>query len=388
MTIRRQVIFWAVGAAAFVVLLLLLRSILLPFIAGLGAAYFLDPAVDRVEKIGAPRWLATSAITVVFFAIVVGGGVLLFPVVQGQVLQLAGNLPEYVARVQESVLPLVERGLALISRGEAEGPGGASSLITSNAGKIVGDVLKGVLSSGLALFNLLSLIFITPVVTFYLLRDWDRIIAKVDSWLPRQHRTTIHEQLHKIDEALAGFLRGQTMVGLILAVLFSIALSLAGLQFALVIGIFSGLITFVPFAGFILGFAVALLFAFLQWGADLLNVGIIVGIYVALQVIETAVLTPKFVGSRVGLHPVWIIFSVLAAGALFGFVGVLVAVPLAAVIGILIRFSIGQYLGSPLYLGAGGTQSGPTPSGQAPSGQVPPGQAPGPDGGGGREAGG
>ena len=369
MTIRRQLIFWAVGGAAFVVLLLLLRSILLPFIAGLGAAYFLDPAVDRLEKFGAPRWLATSAITAVFFAIVVGGGVLLFPVVQGQVLQLAANVPDYAARVQETVLPVVERGLALISRGEAEGPGGAGSLVTSNAGKIVGDVLKGVLSSGLAFFNLLSLVFITPVVTFYLLRDWDRIIAKVDGWLPRDHRATIHEQLHEIDEALAGFLRGQTMVGLVLAVLFSVALSLAGLQFALVIGIFSGLITFIPFAGFILGFAVALLFAFLQWGADFVNVGLIVGIYVVLQVVESAVLTPKLVGSRVGLHPVWIIFAVLAFGVLFGFVGVLVAVPLAAVIGILIRFSIGQYLGSPLYLGAAANESGPPSPGQTPGGE-------------------
>lgn len=362
MTVRRQIIFWAVGAAAFVVLLMLLRSILLPFIAGLGAAYFLDPAVDRLEKAGAPRWLATSAITLVFFAIVVGGGVLLFPVVQGQVLQLAANVPEYAARVQETVLPVVERGLALISRGEAEGPGGATSatsLVSSNAGKIAADLLKGVLSSGLAFFNLLSLIFITPVVTFYLLRDWDHIITKVDSWLPRHHRAVIHEQLHKIDEALAGFLRGQTLVGLVLAVLFSVTLSLAGLQFALVIGIFSGLITFIPFAGFILGFAVALLFALLQWGGDFVNVGVIVAIYVILQVVESAVLTPKFVGSRVGLHPVWIIFSVLAAGVLFGFVGVLVAVPLAAVIGILIRFTIGQYLGSPIYLGTGGNEGEP-----------------------------
>jgi predicted PurR-regulated permease PerM len=141
--------------------------------------------------------------------------------------------------------------------------------------------------------------------------------------------------------------------------LFSVALSLAGLQFALVIGIFSGLITFIPFAGFILGFAVALLFAFLQWGADFVNVGVIVGIYVVLQVVESAVLTPKLVGSRVGLHPVWIIFSVLAAGVLFGFVGVLVAVPLAAVIGILSRFAISQYLGSPLYLGACANTGGP-----------------------------
>lgn len=377
MTVRRQVIFWTAGAAAFVVLLLLLRGILLPFIAGLGAAYFLDPVVDRVEKIGAPRWLATSAITAIFFAIMVGGGLLLFPVVQGQVLQLTGNAPEYLARIQESVLPVVERGLSFISRGDAEGPGDASSIVTSNAGKIIGDLVKGVLTSGLALFNLLSLIFITPVVTFYLLRDWDRIIAKVDSWLPRQHRATIHEQAHAIDEALAGFLRGQTLVGLILAVLFGVALTVLGLQFGLVIGIFSGLITFIPFVGFILGFAVALLFGFLQWGADFVNVGAIVGIYVVLQVVETAVLTPKFVGSRVGLHPVWIIFSVLASGALFGFVGVLLAVPLAAVIGILIRFAISQYLGSPIYLGVEANESG----------MAPPTQAPRRDGEGGREAG-
>ncbi len=369
MNVRRQLIFWAAGAVVFVVLLLLLRSILLPFIAGLGAAYFLDPVVDRLERIGLPRWLATSAITVVFFAVVAAGVVLLIPVVQGQVMQLAENAPTYAARIQETVVPFVERGLSFLSRDAAEGPGDATSIITANAGKIIGDIVSRLLSSGLALFNLLALVFITPVVTFYMLRDWDRIVAKIDSWLPRQHRATIHEQVHEIDEALAGFLRGQALVSLTLAVLFAVSLTVAGLQFGVVIGIFTGLITFIPFVGFILGLAVALIFAFLQWGADFVNVGTIVAIYLVLQIIESAILTPKLVGSRVGLHPVWTIFSVLAAGVLFGFVGVLLAVPLAAVVGILVRYAISQYLGSPLYLGRAANLPADTAQESGPSGE-------------------
>ena len=369
MNVRRQLIFWAAGAAVFVVLLLLLRSILLPFIAGLGAAYFLDPVVDRLERIGLPRWLATSAITALFFAIAAAGVVLLIPVVQGQVMQLAENAPGYAARIQETVVPFVERGLSFLSRDAAEGPGDATSIITANAGKIIGDIVSRLLSSGLALFNLLALVFITPVVTFYMLRDWDRIVAKIDSWLPRQHRETIHEQVHEIDEALAGFLRGQALVSLTLAVLFAVSLTVAGLQFGVVIGIFTGLITFIPFVGFILGLAVALIFAFLQWGADFVNVGTIVAIYLVLQIVESAILTPKLVGSRVGLHPVWTIFSVLAAGVLFGFVGVLLAVPLAAVVGILVRYAISQYLGSPLYLGRAVNLPADTTQVSGPSGE-------------------
>jgi predicted PurR-regulated permease PerM len=361
MTMRRQLMFWGIAAVVLLAIVFLLRSILLPFVAGLAVAYFLDPAVDWVVRRRAPWWLATSAVTAAFFLLLGLVTILLLPLVQGQVEALARSFPAYVAKVQTLLLPLVDRVLANFPLADADGPGDAGQLLTENAVRVVGNLFSRLLSSGLVLFNLLSLIFITPVVTFYMLRDWDRIVAKVDSWLPRQHLATIHEQVGEIDRVLAGFLRGQALVCLILAVVYGVALSLAGLQFGLVIGIFTGLVAFIPYVGFVLGFAVALIFAFLQFGGDVVSVGIIVAIYAVLQVVESMALTPKLVGSRVGLHPVWIIFALLAAGVLFGVVGILLAVPVAAVIGVLIRFGVSRYLASQVYLGPAGSTAEPAP---------------------------
>ena len=369
MTMRRQLLFWAAAAVVFFVIVFLLRSILLPFVAGMAVAYFLDPAVDWVERRRAPRWLATSIVTAAFFILLGVATILVFPLVQGQVEALARSFPEYAAKIQNNLLPVVDRLLTKFSVSEAEGTGDAAQMLTKNAARIVGNLFNRLLSSGLALFNILSLILITPVVTFYLLRDWDRIVAKVDSWLPRHHLETIHAQVREIDGVLAGFLRGQAMVCFALAVLYGTALSVAGLQFGLVIGLFTGFVAFIPYVGFALGFAIALIFALLQFGSDVVSVGIIVAIYAVLQVVESMALTPKLVGSRVGLHPVWVIFALLAAGVLFGVVGILLAVPAAAVIGVLIRFGVSRYLGSAVYLGPSGAAAKVDPADENDAGQ-------------------
>ena len=354
MTVRRQLMFWGIAVVALLVIVFLLRGILLPFVAGMAVAYFLDPAVDWVERRRAPRWLATSIVTAAFFVLLGLIAILVFPLVQGQVEALARSFPAYAAKVQSVLFPMIDRALSNFSVSEAEAPRDAAQMLTQNVVRIVGNLFNRLVSSGLALFNIVSLMLITPVVTFYLLRDWDRIIAKLDSWLPRQHLPAIHEQIRQIDGVLAGFLRGQAMVCLVLAVLYGVALSLAGLQFGLVIGLFTGFVAFIPYVGFALGFAIALIFALLQFGGDVVSVGIIVAIYAVLQVVESMALTPRLVGSRVGLHPVWVIFALLAAGVLFGVVGILLAVPAAAVIGVLIRFGVSRYLASPVYLGPGG----------------------------------
>ncbi len=370
MTARRQFLYWAAGAIVVVALVALLKGILLPFVAGIAVAYFLDPAVDRVESTGLPRWLATSLITLVFFAIVVVLAVLLVPMIQSQVLSLIQNLPGYVEKAQSVIVPLLERTMSLISADGGQQPGEAAALLGENVSQVLGNLAKRLVSSGLALFNLISLVFITPIVTFYLLRDWDKIVEAVDNLLPRAHVGTIHEQVGLVDAALAGFLRGQALVCLILAVLYGIALSLVGLEFGLVIGIFTGFIAFVPYVGFFLGFAVALVFAALQFGGDFGSIGIVIGIYVVLQLVETMALTPRLVGERVGLHPVWVIFALLAAGAMFGFVGVLIAVPAAAIVGVLIRFLVGRYSESDLFLGPDGTGGPDVPGG--PDGEAAP----------------
>jgi predicted PurR-regulated permease PerM len=202
----------------------------------------------------------------------------------------------------------------------------------------------------MAIANLLSLFFITPVVTFYLLRDWDRIVAKIDALLPRQHAGVIRAQSREIDTTLAGFARGQATVCLILATYYATALMIAGLPFGLVVGMAAGLLTFIPYLGAIGGFVIAFGIALVNfdgWSGPIA----VAAIFAAGQVVEGNVLTPKLVGDRVGLHPVWIIFALLAGGTLFGFLGLLLAVPVSAGIGVLVRFALSRYLASPVYLG-------------------------------------
>ena len=208
----------------------------------------------------------------------------------------------------------------------------------------------------MAFANLISLLVITPVVAFYLLRDWDRLIARIDTWLPRDHAETIRERVREVDRTLAGFLRGQGTVCLILGLFYAIALSIAGLDFGLVVGLVAGLLSFIPYVGAIIGLVLSVGLALLQFD-DWLRVAIVAGIFFVGQAVEGNFLTPKLVGESVGLHPVWIIFGLLAGGALFGFVGVLLAVPAAAVIGVGVRFALDRYLQSPYYRGGGGPEA-------------------------------
>jgi predicted PurR-regulated permease PerM len=217
--------------------------------------------------------------------------------------------------------------------------------------------LGGVISGGLALVNILSLLFITPVVTFYLLRDWDRVLAHIDALLPREHAETIREQARLVNDTLAGFVRGQATVCFLLGTFYAVALSLAGLNFGLVIGLVSGILSFIPYVGTIFGFVAASGLALAQFD-EWYRIAIVIGIFLFGQFVEGNFLTPKLVGDRVRLHPVWVIFALLAGGTLFGFAGVLLAVPVAAVIGVLTRFAVSRYTASPLYGGTGLSEVG------------------------------
>ncbi len=357
MSRNRQIRFWLIALVVFVAALWLLRDILMPFVAGMAVAYFLDPVADRLERAGLSRLTATVIITVGFVVLLMLVLLLLVPVLQGQLGSFVSHIPSYAARLAQRSQPLLERIQEYLSPEDVERLRAAVGEFAGTAITWRGGVLKGVLASGGAICNLLSVLFITPVVAFYLLRDWDRMLDKVDSWLPRRHAPVIRAQFAEIDRSLAGFVRGQATVCLALAGMYGVGLTLVGLEVGLVLGIAAGLVSFIPYLGSISGFVVGVLLAVAQSHEWVLP-AMVAGVFIVGQAIEGNFLTPKLVGDRVGLHPVWIIFALLAAGSLFGFVGVLLGVPLAAMIGVLVRFALSRYLASPLYSGNG---TGPAP---------------------------
>ena len=307
---------------------------------------------DRLERWKLSRTLATTIITAAFIVVLVAAIVLLLPLLQSQVLSLVAALPGYA----ESLRGLLESALtdlqARLPAEQMEALRQAATQLSGTIARQVGGFVGSVVTGGLFLINLLSLLFITPIVTFYLLRDWDRMMAKLNDLLPLHYADTVREQLALIDRRLAGFVRGQMIVAGILGSFYAIALSLAGLEFGLVIGLAAGAISFIPFVGSVSGFVVSVALALVQFDTWP-PVAIVAGIFGVGQLVEGNFLTPKLVGDKVGLHPVWVIFALLAGGSLLGLVGMLLAVPLAAVIGVLVAFAITRYRASVLYHGAG-----------------------------------
>ena len=350
MTLGTQARVWGIALVVFVALLVLLKSILLPFVAGMAIAYLLDPVCDRLEAMGVSRTLATTIVTAIFAVIVILLLLLIVPLAIKQTVDFLSSLPDFIARTHDRLLPyLTELQQRFNLPDAAELNDIAKQRLGTALSWLVG-LLEGVVGQGLALANLLSLIFITPVVAFYLLRDWDRIVARVDDLLPRDHAAVIRQQAALANQSLAGFARGQSMVCLTLALYYSISLMIVGLPFGMVVGLVAGLLTFIPYVGSLTGFVVSMAIAIGQFDQTW-PIVMVALIFAVGQVLEGNFLTPKLVGDRVGLHPVWIIFALLSGGALFGFVGLLLAVPTAALIGVLVRFSIAQYRASRLYLG-------------------------------------
>lgn len=347
----RQFRFWSVSIIAVFALLYLFREILLPFVAGMAIAYFLDPAADKLERWKLSRGAAAAVLIISFLGILITATVLLAPVLRDQLIGFLDRLPAYVDRGWSVLAPVAERLMAAVP---GERNGGVTELATGTADYAVewlGGFARGLVEGAGAFFNVLALMLITPVVAFYLLRDWDRMIEKVTGWLPRAHAVVIREQMALIDGALAGFVRGQAMVCVTLGTLYAVGWSLVGLEFGLVIGLLTGLMAFIPYAGAFLGFLVALGLGFGQFWPDLYPIALISGVFGAIQIVDGTFITPRLMGRSVGLHPVWILFALLAGGTLMGFVGILIAVPTAAALGVLARFAIGRYLTSPVFLG-------------------------------------
>jgi predicted PurR-regulated permease PerM len=350
MSSDRQLWFWLFFFFFAMLLLILLRGILLPFVVGMAIAYLLDPVADWLERGGLRRWAATTTVLLFFTLIAMVAVVLIVPLIYTQLMEFIAALPHYIETLRSMVLPTLDRLLDQLSQEQVEGLRAAASERVGQAVSWIGTIFGGLWSGGLVVFNLFSLALITPVVAFYLLRDWDQMVARIDQWLPRRHAHTIRGEIREIDRTLAGFVRGQALVCVILGTFYALALTVLGLNFGLLVGFSAGLLSFIPYVGSAIGFFCSVGIALVQYDTYTM-VAVVAAVFFLGQAVEGNFLTPKLVGNRIGLHPVWVIFALLAGGSLFGFVGVLLAVPLAAALGVLVRFGLRQYLGSRYYHG-------------------------------------
>jgi predicted PurR-regulated permease PerM len=363
--LRRQILFWVAALVVFVIFLWGFSSILLPFVAGMALAYFLDPVADWLERRGLSRMMATIVILIGFVLVFALSLVVIIPVIFSQLNDFARALPSYIAKLQE-----------LIATPQAFLPGWLSnqidtvkdnfSAVMSEGAGFIGTLLQQLWASGKTLLDVVSLLVVTPVVAFYILLDWDKMVAKVDSWVPRNQTETVRRLAREMDSAIAGFVRGQGSICLVLGIFYAIGLSLIGLNFGLLIGFVAGMISFIPYVGSVIGLLLSVGVAVVQFWPDYTWIIATAAVFFAGQFIEGNILQPKLMGSRIGLHPVWLMFALFAFGAMFGFVGLLIAVPAAAVVGVLVRFALSRYLESDLYYG----RSAMLPWQEAPPSQV------------------
>ncbi len=336
--------------AVFIGSLYLLQGILMPFLTGLLVAYAMNPAVRQFEKWGMPRELGTSFMILSFFLLI---GLLLFiaiPFIQTELLRLAARVPQYGERIMIALKPFLDEASHYIEPYDIERLQGFASTYLGDVITWGIKLLAGILTSGFALANLISLIVITPIVAFYFLRDWNKIIQTIDHWFPRPYEPTLRRLFTEINATIGGFAKGQALVCLMVGLYYSVTLTLANLDFSLVVGVVIGVMAFIPYVGAILGFMLSIGIALAQF-TDWASVGVVAGIFVVGQTLEGYLLIPYFVGDRIGLHPVWVLFSLLAGGVLFGFVGILFALPTAAALGVLVRHGLALYLKSSYYLG-------------------------------------
>jgi predicted PurR-regulated permease PerM len=348
---RRQIQFWTIAGVVIAVLLYAFSNILLPFVAGMVLAYFLDPVADRLQRIGLSRVMATVLILFAFIVMLTLALVIVIPILVTQLSDFVGRLPQYLSRLQGLITSFDPQWLEKTFGVNADAlREGLNSLLTEGFGFITA-IFESIWASGLALFNIAGLFVVTPVVAFYMLLDWDRMVAKVDSWVPREHVATVRAIASDINTSTAGFVRGQGTLSLCLGIYYAIGLTITGLNFGILIGLFAGLISFIPYVGSLVGLVLSVGLAIIQFWPDYLMIGAVALVFVVGQFIEGNVLHPLLVGKSVGLHPVWLMFALFAFGALFGFVGLLIAVPAAAAVAVLVRFAINRYLESPMYRG-------------------------------------
>jgi predicted PurR-regulated permease PerM len=360
MSFTRPIVFWITMLAALVAVVVLLREVLLPFVAAMMLAYLLDPLASRLERFGMNRLVATLTIVGLFVVGVVAIVILAAPIVVDEIVSFVDNLPLYIRRLHGLA---TDKDKPWLSKIVGEGLGQAEqsiSELTTLAADSLDGFLHSVWSGSRALISVLSLSVVTPMVACYLIYDWNRMVATIDNWVPPSRRDTVRALAREIDETIGGFMRGQGTLCLILSVYYAVALSLTGLNHGMLIGVAAGLISYVPYLGSLSGLVVSTCVAIAMFWPNWPHILIVPAIFFVGQTLADYVLSPHLIGRRIHLSPVWVIFALFAFGYLFGFVGLLIAVPLAAALGVLIRFAMRQYYASPLYAAVAVTDPHPS----------------------------
>src|SRR5262245_28017069 len=353
MNFTRPILFWTAMLASVIAVVALLRGALLPFVAGAVLAYLLNPLVGRIERLGISRLLATLAIMVIVVGTIAALMVLTVPTIVSELSYFIERLPLYLRRLQNLT---TDPNRPWLSKIVAEGLGEAERSfgdLTSVAANWLGTFLHSIWSGGQALISTASLAVVAPIVACYLIYDWNRMIAAIDNLVPPVYRNTVRALALEIDDTIRGFVRGQSSLCLVLAAFYALALSLIGLLHGVLIGIASGLLSFIPYLGALSGLVIAMCVAIAQFWPNWTSVLLVLAVFFIGQSLADYVLAPYLVGRKVHLNPVWIMFALFSCGYLFGFVGLLIAGPLAAAVGVLIRFALRRYYASPLYAGYG-----------------------------------
>jgi predicted PurR-regulated permease PerM len=344
MTVARPTVFWITIAIIVLLMLVLLREILLPFVIGMALAYLLVPAVDRLERVGINRGLAALILILLLAVGFVGLVLVMLPALVGELRFFIEEFPRYVTRVQSLIADRGRPWLHKVMGQEIRVEESVTHTMAAMGSAWLDDIVRSAWSGGKALFSLLSLLVVVPIVSIYLLADWDRMTATIDGWMPARHREDIRALGREIHDTVTGFVRGQIVICLILAVFYAIALKVTGLNHAILIGLTAGLISFVPYLGAGAGLVVAMCVAIAQSWPDWTPLAVVAGIFLTGETLADYVLSPRIIGSRVKLNPVWLMFALFAFGYLFGFVGLLVAIPLAASLGVILRFAMRKSL--------------------------------------------
>lgn len=353
MTLRAHILFWAAVTALFLLLVFVLGDVLVPFVIGMAIAYLLAPVMARLSCTGMPRSAAALVILLSFFAVVVAVLGLIIPFAYREAVQLAQALPSYAEQTRAALQPYFE---TLQTRFGAEDLSSYKDMVQGWVGRIfavsgtvAGGVAGGLISGGQAVVGFVALCALTPLVAFFMMVQWDVITRWVDDMIPRGSYETVKGLLHDINAKLGGFIRGQVMVSLILGSAYALALSVAGLKYGFLIGVVTGVLSIIPYVGSTFGLVASIALAWFQSGGDWTYVGVIAAIFLTGQFIEGNFITPRVMGQAVGLHPLWILFALLAGGAMFGLVGMLLSVPVAVIVSVLSQFAVKTYKQSPYY---------------------------------------
>ncbi len=349
-TAQRQLIFWSLSFAAFLLLVYIFKSVLLPFVLGMVIAYLLNPAVNALGRAKLSRGPASLLILSIFALVVAALMAVIVPLAYRELVELSENFPVYIEKLMSFIQPVSDRIEAYIGEKSGEDLRAMAGDNAGTAAAMAGAVAGGIAHGAQALLHFFTVLVITPIVAYFMMKEWPRITAWVTDQLPRRDKKTILDLLAKIDRKLSGFIRGQLTVALVLGIFYAAALAAAGLQYGFLIGLCAGFLSVIPMVGSTIGLLVSIAVAWFQTGAWELPV-IVGSIFLFGQLVEGNFLTPKIVGDRVGLHPLWIFFALMAGGSLFGVLGMLIAVPVAAVASVLIAFGLQQYKASPYYTG-------------------------------------